>query len=150
VNEHGALRWHSFGLYERQAWSTYDGQPAAHWFRIGPTRQGFRMDAQQVGTGAPALPVITMLFEHADWTIESIQALAERLRPALPKLGPECWLPLARIEAQIAERLQLPTRCYFRHVFPLGADDSAVCECQRITKGLYEATRTKEANSGTR
>jgi hypothetical protein len=137
----GPLRWHSFGPFERQAWSTEAGKPAAHWFIIEPTAQGFRLRAQQNGTGAPALEVLSIYLNHRDWTIAQVQAIAEALRPTLPELGPESWVPIADIEARIAAANRLPTHCRFVHAFPLGANDSTVCLCNKVTKGYYESMK---------
>ncbi len=140
----GPLRWHTFGPFERQAWSTETGKAAAHWFIIEPTGQGFRLRAQQNGVGAPALEVVSIYFNHKDWTIEQAQTLAETIRPVLPMMTADAWLPLSDIEARIAALTKKRTACEFVHSFPLGATDSTPCYCNKLTKGFYESHKGKK------
>ena len=138
----GALQWHDMGANRRHAWSTVGGGFCPHEFQIGPDGSGyFRLEVRQLGNGAPALPVFVAKFPHQDWTTEKIEELAEALRANLPVLGPESWLPIEKIRAQVEARLNRPTRCEFVHRWPLGAGDDDVCYCQKVTKGFYEEKR---------
>jgi len=142
------LAWHAHGYRRWAAWSTTDDRFSPFAFELKIRGLGTKLEIRDVRRGrlAPmALPLVEIWFQHREWTEGEMFAWVETIRPLLPTCDPDGqeWTG-DELRASHEANARRPMRCYFAHVFPFNAAESTPCQCQRVTKGFYEAMRRRE------
>ena len=122
------LKWHAEGFRRWSAWSTVGGTFTPHHYHVAmfELAGACTLDIHDLRRTAQLTAIFRGRFDHREWTEDMIKAFAETIRPTLPTFQGRQELTADEI-VTIDQRLRAlrggPTRCYFHHVFPPGADD---------------------------